>query len=114
MSLDGPGALSARDLDTLRGISLLDNLSVLRCHHDDGPSAGFSDDYMVDKFDAYRGTILSKLIVGLCERGRTSRKLETLDIVNHPCRTQPDLTTHQSFSTLLGTLKTLLLRFDYK
>ena len=53
------------------------------------------------------------MFAGLAERGDTSRKLETLDILNLPCRSQPDLPNGQSISSLLGTLKTLLLRFDY-
>ena len=75
---------------------------------------------MVDRFDEYRGEILTNLIVGLAERndtqGAPSRKLKelkTLDIANLPCRSQPDLTDHPKFSTLLRTLQTLLLQFDY-
>ena len=68
---------------------------------------------MVDKFDTYRGELLANLIVGFPKRGATATKLETLDIVNLPCRRQPDLTGDPSFSALLGSLQTLLLRFDY-
>ena len=36
-----------------------------------------------------------------------------LEIVNLPCRPQPDLTSHDNFRALLKTLRTLVLRFDY-
>ena len=36
-----------------------------------------------------------------------------LEIVNLPCRPQPDLTNHASFPALLRTLQTLKLRIDY-
>ena len=50
---------------------------------------------------------------GSAERDATPRELETLEIVNIPCRPQPDLTSHHSFHALLKTLRTLVLRFDY-
>ena len=68
---------------------------------------------MVDKFDTFRGKILTNLFAGLADRGDNSRKLETLDVVNLPCRSQPDWTNDENLSALLKTLKTLLLRFDY-
>ena len=98
---------------TLRRLNLLDNLIVLRCHHHLGPTPNLEDDDLVDKFDTYRGEVLTTLIVGLAERGATSRKLEVLSISNLPCRSQPYLTDHPSFSALLRTLQTLSLRFDY-
>ena len=91
----------------------MENLTILRCHHDRVPSQYDEDDDLVDKFDTYRGNILANLIFGLPKQGATSTKLETLDIVNLPCRPQPDLTGDPSFSALLGTLQTLSLRFDY-
>ena len=68
---------------------------------------------MVDKFDTFRGELLGSLVVGLAERELTSKTLETLDIVNLPCRPQPDLTGDPGFFALLGTLRTLSIKFDY-
>ena len=68
---------------------------------------------MVDKFDSFRGELLANLIVGLAERELTPKTLETLDIVNLPCRPQPDLTGDPRFFTLLGTLQTLSIKFDH-
>lgn len=75
---------------------------------------------MVDRFDKFRGEILTNLIGGLAKRNDTPgapsrelKKLETLDICNIPCRSQPDLTDNSSFPKLLRTLQTLSLRFDY-
>ena len=65
------------------------------------------------KFETYRGEVHKTLIVSLAERAATLRKLEKLDMDNLPCRSQPDLTDRPSFSALLRTLQTLLLRFDY-
>ena len=71
----------------------------------------------VAKFDKYRGDIVKFLLIGPADgpakRDATPRKLKTLDIRNLPCRPQPDLTGHPSFSALLETLQTLVLKFDY-
>lgn len=53
------------------------------------------------------------MILSLAKRNATPKKLETLDIVNLPCRSQPDLTDHQVFTKILERLQTFLLRFDH-
>lgn len=110
--LDSSNALPAQLLHTLRHVNLLDNLTVLRCLHDFGPSPYF-DDNLADRFDTYRGEVLTTLIGGLAERGANSRKLEVLSIFNLPCRSKRYLTAHPSISALLRTLQALSLRFDY-
>ena len=120
MFLDSSNHLPEQILDTLCRVSLLDNITVLRCHHDLGPDASLEVDKIVDRFDKYRGEVLTTLIIGLAKRNDTPsapsrelKKLETLDICNLPCRSQPDLTDNSSFPKLLRTLQTLSLRFDY-
>ena len=72
---------------------------------------------MDEEFDRYRGEIVKSLVIGTAdrpaERDATPRELKKLEIVNLPCRPQRDLTDHPSFSALLSTLQTLVLRFDY-
>ena len=110
---DSADALPADVLDTLRCVRLLDKLTGLRCYHALHANDRWEDSYSDRKFDTYRGEVHKTLIVSFAEPGATPRKLETLDIVNLPCRSQPDLTNRQSFSDLLKTLKTFSLRFDH-
>lgn len=76
-----------------------------------------NNEVSVAKFDKYRGEIVKTLVIGPADgsakRDATPRELETLEIVNLPCRPQSDLTGHPSFSALLKTLQTLVLKFDY-
>lgn len=65
------------------------------------------------EFDTYRGEVHKTLILSLAKRNATPKKLETLDIFNLPCRSQPDLTDHGVFAKVLERLQTLLLRFDH-
>ena len=100
-----------RVLLTLRRVSLLYNLKVLRCSFPPGSYDYLLEHDLEDKFDGRRGEIIETLVIG--PDGATPRELETLEIVNLPCRPQPDLTGHASFLGLLRTLQTLMLRIDY-
>lgn len=98
-------------MHTLSGVPLLHNLKVLRCSLPFVLYEDLLEQDLEDEFDQRRGGIVKNLIIGPADA--TPRELETLEIVNLPCRPQPDLTSHDSFHALLKTLRTLVLRFDY-